>query len=211
MTAEPGPVTGGDEQRPSPSLAQRVAVVGSATVVAGVVVAWSWRAVGWRSRRFAFVAVWAPMTWLGTISRVVTPRLPSRCHELARFERGGARLYELLGVRVVKRLLRRGPIAVFNPGLHLPAEPTPERIARLDERMREAEASHTIMFAASTATAVAAWAARSPSTARQVMGWNVVLNGYPVLLQRYNRGLLERRFAAPVEPPGAVRQAAGRP
>lgn len=193
-----------DEQQPPPSTRRRVAVVGAATLVATAVVGWSWRVFGGRSRRFAFVVVWAPMTWLGTISRVVTPRLPARCHELARFEHGGARVYELLGVRVVKRLLRRGPIAAFNPGLHLPAEPTPERIARLDQRMREAEASHTIMFAASTATAVAAWVARSPTTARYVMGWNVALNGYPVLLQRYNRGLLERRFSAPVDEASAL-------
>lgn len=197
----------GEEEREPVPPGRRVAVVASATVVAGAVVVWSWRVFGARSRRFAFVVVWAPMTWLGTISRVVTPRLPARCHELAPFGHGGARVYELLGVRVVKRLLRRGPIAAFNPGLHLPAEPTPERIARLDQRMREAEASHTIMFAAATATAVAAWVARSPSTARHVMGWNVALNGYPVLLQRYNRGLLERRFAAPVEPSARHRAA----
>lgn len=183
---------------------RRVAVVTSATVVAGAVLVGSWRGFGWRSRRFAFVAVWAPMTWLGTISKVLTPRLPSRCHRLARFEHGGARIYELLGVRVVKRLLRRGPISAFNPGLHLPDDPTTERLARLDQRMRDAEASHALMFVASGVGAAAAWAAGSGSTARRMVGWNVALNGYPWLLQRYNRGLLERRFADAAERAGAA-------
>lgn len=195
MVGETCLVADDDEHAEGAPAGRRVAVIAAASAGAGGALVWSWRAFGWRSRPFAFVAVWAPMTWLGTISKVATPRLPSRCHRLARFEHGGARFYELLGVRVVKRLLRRGPIAAFNPGLHLPAEPTPERLARLDQHMRDAEASHALMFLASMAGAGAAWAAGSGSTARRMLGWNVALNGYPWMLQRYNRGLLERRVA----------------
>jgi hypothetical protein len=172
----------------------RVLAVAGATAVAGAVLTWSWRALGPGSRRFAFVAVWAPMAWLGTISRFVTPRLPGRYHELRAFERGGARAYELLGVRVAKAALRRGPIARFNPDLHLPAEPTPARLARLDQRMRDAEASHAILFVATIGTAVVARIRGHRSAARWMVLWNVVMNGYPVLLQRYNRGRLAARF-----------------
>ena len=180
--------------------ASTVLVVAGATAVAGAVVAWSWKAFGPRSRRFAFVAVWAPMTWMGTISRVVTPRLPDRAHELRRFERGGARLYELLGVRAVKALLRRGPMAIFNPGLHLPGEPTPERIAQLDQRMRDAEASHAVVFVATLGAAAVAWTRGWRTTARRMVVWDLLLNGYPVMLQRYNRGLLAGRFGSGLDP-----------
>jgi hypothetical protein len=61
--------------------------------------------------------------------------------------------------------------------------------------MRDAEASHAILFAATSVGAVAARVAGARTTARWMFGCNVALNGYPVLLQRYNRGRLERRFA----------------
>jgi hypothetical protein len=104
-------------------------------------VVWALRALGARSAWFAFFVVWVPMVWLGTVSRFVRPRLPGAYHDLRGFERDG-RMYELLGVVLAKRLLRRGPLAVFNPDLHLPAERTPENLDHLDQRMRDAEASH---------------------------------------------------------------------
>jgi hypothetical protein len=185
----------------------RTLVVAAASVVAVGVLSWSWKVFGPQSRRFAFIVVWAPMAWLGTISRVITPRLPARYHELRSFERHGARVYELLGVRVVKALLRRGPVAVFNPHLHLPDEATPARIAQLDQRMRDAEASHTILFGATIGFALLARVRGWRSRWRWVMVWNVVLNGYPVMLQRYNRGRLTR--IAPSKMTGHARSDAG--
>lgn len=154
-----------------------------------------------RSGWFAFVVVWVPMTWLGTVSRAVRVRLPAGFHRLRPFERDG-RIYEAVGVRLAKRLLRRGPLAMFNPGLHLPREPTPERLARLDQRMRDAEASHAVLFALALGIVANAgvrgwWGA---------VGWtllfNLVMNGYPVMLQRYNRFLLRRRFPTSDVPAG---------
>ena len=151
------------------------------------------RAWGPYSVGFAFAAVWLPMMWLGTASRVVAIHLPTRWYELRRFESDG-HLYEMLGVRVVKRLLRRGPMSIFNPGLHLPIERTPEHIAALDRRMREAEASHAILLIL-TLGLVANAAVRSHWTAA---GWmlvfNILVNGCPVMLQRYNRALLACRY-----------------
>ena len=169
-----------------------VGLVAVSTVVAIAIVAWAFAVFGPGSGWFAFVVVWAPMTWLGTVSRVVQPRLPASYHELRAFEADG-RVYELVGVRVAKALLRRGPLARFNPDLHLPAERTPERLAHLDQRMRDAEASHAILFALTLVVAGHAalrgwWAA-----AGWTLLFDVVLNGYPVLLQRYNRALLARR------------------
>ncbi len=80
-----------------------------------------------RSVRFALVVVWLPLAWFALLGRVLAGRpvlrLPARVHALRAFERDG-RVYELLGVRVAKSLLRRGPLAVFAPDLHLPADPT---------------------------------------------------------------------------------------
>lgn len=173
-----------------------VAFVAVATAVAAAVIAGALWLLGPASIGFAFVVVWAPMAWLGTIGRVVRPRLPDAYHRIRAVEADG-RCYDRLGVGVAKRLLRRGPFAAFNPDLHLPSEPTPERISLLDQRMRDAEASHAILFVVSLAVALHAairgwWAA-----ALATVGFDVVMNGYPVMLQRANRARLARRFGPP--------------
>src|SRR5690242_17989800 len=103
--------------------------------------AWSLRAFGARSARFAFLVVWLPLAWFALLWRVLVLRrpvlrLPAPVHALRAVERDG-RVYELLGVRVAKWLLRRGPLAVLAPpDLRLPAEPTPAAVAGLDEWMQ---------------------------------------------------------------------------
>jgi hypothetical protein len=168
-------------------------LVTGATGIAGALLAWSLRAFGPRAFAFAFLVVWLPMVWLGLVSRVVVPRLPERYHRLRGFERDG-HLYELVGVRVVKGLLRRGPFAAFNPGLHLPAERTPKNLARLDQRMRDAEASHFILLVLTLAVVVNALVRRWWSAAASTLVFDILMNGYPVMLQRYNRALLAKRF-----------------
>lgn len=162
--------------------------------------AWSLLAFGARSPWFAFLVVWLPMTWLGIMSRAVRPRLPARYHTLRAFERDG-RLYERVGVTIVKRLLRRGPLAVFNPGLHLPTEPNRASIARLDQRMRDAEASHAILLVVTLAVVIHAAARGWWAAAAWTLLFDVLVNGYPVVLQRYNRARLQRRFGAYADAP----------
>lgn len=169
-------------------------LVGGATIVMAALLLWSLRAFGARSAWFAFLVVWLPMAWLGTISRLVVPRLPAGYHALRSFERDG-RLYELLGVRIVKWLLRRGPMAVFNPDLHMPAEPGPASVAHLDQRMRDAEASHFILLVLTIGVAIHAAARGWWAAAGLTVLFDVLLNGYPVILQRYNRAWLSRRFS----------------
>ena len=174
----------------------RVAIVLGATVVMLALLAWSLRALGARSAWFALIVVWLPMTWLGTVSHIVPPRLPPWYHALRGFERDG-RVYELLGVRLCKRLLRRGPFAVFNPALRLPSAPDPANVARLEQSMRDAEASHVILLVLTLAVVVHAAARGWWAAATWTLLFDVLVNGYPVMLQRYNRALLHQRFAAP--------------
>jgi hypothetical protein len=168
-------------------------LVAGATLVAAGVLPFGVRVLGTTSAAFAFLVVWAPMTWLGTVSRIIQPLLPRRYHELRDFERA-PRLYELLGVRLVKWLLRRGPLAVFNSGLHLPAERSPERLAELEQRMKDAEASHLILLVAMLGIVINAAGRGWWLAAGLTLLFNVLMNGYPVMLQRYNRALLYARF-----------------
>ncbi|MFN8022710.1 MAG: hypothetical protein U0Q03_14375 [Acidimicrobiales bacterium] len=150
------------------------------------------RTAGLDSTWFAFVAVWAPMTALGTASRAMRPRLPEGWYRLRPWERSG-RVYERIGIRAVKALLRRGPLSWFNPDLHLPTGRTPAALMHLDRRMRDAEASHAILALAGALVAVVMAVIGWWSTAATTLGFDVLMNGCPVALQRYNRALLARR------------------
>ena len=167
-------------------------LTGASAACAGVRAAgWWW--LGADSAGFAVLVVWVPMTWLCTVSRVVRPRLPDACPRLRPFELDG-RVYERLGVRTFKRLLRRGPLAVFNPDLHLPEDRSPAGLAHLDRRMRDAEAAHALLFVGTFGVIAHAVVQGWWAAAALTLLFDVVMNGYPVLLQRYNRALLQRRY-----------------
>jgi hypothetical protein len=180
------------------STARRVALVLGSTVILVVALTWAVLALGADGVVFSFLVVWLPMVWLGIVSRVLVPRLPRWWYPLRGFELDG-RCYELVGVRRFKRLLRRGPLAAFNPDLHLPAERTPERLAHLDQRMRDAESSHGILLVVTLGVAVHQAALGRWASAGWILLFDLAMNGYPVMLQRYNRALLMARFG----PPGA--------
>jgi Glycosyl-4,4'-diaponeurosporenoate acyltransferase len=175
---------------------RKVLLVSGSTLVATTALTWSFLALGPRSTLFSFLVVWLPMAWLGLVSRAVRPRLPASYHQLRGFERDGA-VYERIGVLTVKRLLRRGPLAAFNPDLHLPAERSPANIAHLDQRMRDAEASHAILFVVTLVIVAHAAGRRWSAAAGWTLLFDILLNGYPVVLQRYNRARLAQRFATP--------------
>jgi hypothetical protein len=172
---------------------QRNTIIGGATAIGIALLGYAGRRFGPRSSTFAFTIVWVPMTWLGTVSRVAQPRLPTSCHELRAFERDG-RVYEIFGVKIVKQLLRRGPIAFFNPDLHLPVERSPERLAHLEQRMKDAEASHAILLVGTLPIVLHAASRKWWKVAGATLMFDVALNGYPVMLQRYNRARLRQRF-----------------
>ena len=171
----------------------KVLVVPAVVLLLVVLVAaarWLGPASGW----FAFVVVWWPMVWVGTMSRLVQLRLPEGYHALRRFERGG-RVYERVGVRVAKSALRRGPLARFNPDLHLPRERTPAQLEHLAQRMRDAEASHAVLFVATLVVVLHAALRGWWLAAVLTLVFDVLMNGYPVMLQRYNRARLADRYA----------------
>ncbi len=170
-----------------------VLLIAGVTIVFSALLLLSLRSLGAQSPLRALAIVWLPMAWLGTVSHVVGMQLTSGYHRLRQFEVDG-RCYERLGVRLFKRLLRRGPFALFNPGLHLPPDRSADELAKLEQRMRTAETTHFVLLVATLpvvgdALARGAWAA-----AGYTFALDVLVNGYPVMLQRYNRALLRQRF-----------------
>lgn len=172
-------------------MAKGVVLVGVAAGVVAVI-GGAARAVGPNTVLVAFLAVWFPMAWFALVWRFGDLRLPEGVHALRPWERDG-RIYEWLGVRLAKALLRRGPLTVFNlPRMRLPADRTPEALAAFDARMKAAEAVHGVMFAAMVPVAAAAVAAGWVRWAAWLLLFDLVVNGYPAMLQRYNRARLHR-------------------
>jgi Glycosyl-4,4'-diaponeurosporenoate acyltransferase len=192
---------------------RKILLVAGVTLGMAALMGWLLRVFGARSAWFALAVVWLPLGWFALLGRILALqrpvlRLPAHVHALRAFECDG-HVYELAGVRVAKWLLRRGPLAVGAPDLHLPAEPTPANLAILDQRMRQAEAIHEILLVMTLAVTVNAAAQGWWAAAGWLLLFNVFFNAYPAMLQRYNRALLARRFGLPV-PLRQPRRRAGR-
>jgi hypothetical protein len=181
---------------------RKALLVAGVTIGMAALMAWTLRVFGARSVWFALLVVWLPLGWFALLGRVLVLRrpvlrLPARVHALRPVERDG-RVYELLGIRVAKWMLRRGPLAVFAPDLHLPAERTPATVARLDEQMRQAEAIHEILLVVTLAVVVNAAVRGWWDAAGWTLLFTVLANVYPAMLQRYNRARLAQRFGLPL-------------
>ncbi|HBE71697.1 MAG TPA: hypothetical protein DDW52_26435 [Planctomycetaceae bacterium] len=116
------------------------------------------------------------------------PSMPAGYYRIGKFEKDG-KLYEWLGVRLAKAILRRGPLSVFNPNIKL--VPGERDFQKLANHMQAAETAHAflfvIVFVLTLYPLINGWWAA-------VASWtifNILINAYPVMLQRYNRARLQ--------------------
>ena len=114
-----------------------------ATIAAVFLIGWSLGAFGFRSPLFAFLVNWLAMSWVALVGQVVHFSLPARYYDIQAFERTG-QVYERLGIRLFKRLVRRGPLAIFSPTLRFPKDQTLSAWQHLDHEMRKAETGHVL-------------------------------------------------------------------
>lgn len=170
-------------------LALKILAVAALSLAFGALLTWLAHAFGARSAGFAFLLVWLSMCWVTLVLAAFPLRLPAAYYELRPGERDGRR-YEMLGVLVAKRVLRRGPLRIFNPKLHLPGVRDAESLAKLDAAMRGAETNHVIMFLVVALVIAHAMVRGWWDAAAWTLLFNVLINVYPVMLQRYNRGRL---------------------
>jgi Glycosyl-4,4'-diaponeurosporenoate acyltransferase len=124
-------------------------------------------------------------------TQAVSIALPEPYFRLQRAERGG-RVYLYLGIRPFKRLMTSRVYRRLNPHFNFSAScMTPRELVGL---MRDAEAAHAVAFGLMLLCSGAALFAGLPRAAGWLLVFNVIGNGYPVMLQRFNRGRVERIF-----------------
>jgi hypothetical protein len=148
---------------------------------------WTLISFEFRSPIFAFLINWLVMSWIAMMGQFVTfPTFPSTYYEIKPFEQSG-QVYERLGVSLFKKIVRRGPFTVFSPTLRFPAEKTASALRNLEDEMRKAETSHTVIFCMILLLSIYPLIKGWFDAIAWLLLFNILFNGYPVMLQRYNR------------------------
>jgi hypothetical protein len=133
----------------------------------------------------AFGLTWGPNGLFLLLSMRDALRLPRSLVSVRPME---PVLYRLLGVGFVKRI-----VATRLWPLMLGWEPLPEPgnrealLSRIDATSRGAEVCHGATFILASVIALLFLIAGRPREAAWIIAFNVLLNGYPVMLQRMNR------------------------
>jgi hypothetical protein len=157
-----------------------------ATVAAILLILWTWGAFGFRSPVSAFLVNWLAMSWVAVTGQVTRFSFAPGYYRARPFEQDG-RIYERLGIRLFKRLVRRGPLAIFSPTLRFPQERTLSALLSLEGEMRRAETAHVLIFLLVLLYAGYLLLNGWLDAAAWTLLCNVLINGYPIMLQRYNR------------------------
>jgi hypothetical protein len=103
-------------------------------------------AFGFRSPLFAFLVNWLAMSWVALNGQLVQFSFAPRYYTTQPFEHTGQVYERLQGIRLFKRLVRRGPLAMFSPTLRFPKDKTVPALRTLENEMRKAETGHVLIF-----------------------------------------------------------------
>lgn len=141
----------------------------------------------------------APFVLLAAVSISLWWTLPRAYFEVHRFERSG-KVYEALGVLLFRRLAPDGDWANrwerrANPRYRLirGRRSAAEFVARTEQ----SERGHIVLLALGTVSAAFAWSLGWHGWAVYLSVGNLVVNVYPVLLQRYTRARIHALLSRP--------------
>lgn len=165
---------------------KKLALFAVATVAAIILVLWTVDSFGFRSPVSAFLINWLAMSWIAIVGQVINLSFAPRYYEAKPFERTG-RVYECLGIRLFKKMVRRGPLSIFSPTLRFPKEKTVSALQGLLSEMRKAETGHALIFVLVLLFAGYLLFKGWLDAVVWTILFNILINGYPIMLQRYNR------------------------
>ena len=147
---------------------------------------WTAGAFGIYHPVFAFAVTWIPNGFMV----VIFPRWPINLTEgyyiVRPFE---IRLYQKLGIRIFKRILQNRIYRAIVPEFHSLSKRN--SLDMLDQTMRNAETAHVLTFIGVLLLTGYALLHQEFKFFLWIAGLNIMINGYPVMLQRYNRDRLQ--------------------
>jgi hypothetical protein len=148
---------------------------------------WVWSNFEFSSPLFAFLVNWLFMAWVAISGQIVSfPLLTEAYYAEKAFEKTG-RVYEIIGMRIFKNIVRRPPFTLLSPTLKFPAVKTEASLQALKTEMKKAETGHLLIFLVVSGLVIYALLGRQFLAALWLGLFNLAFNGYPVALQRYNR------------------------
>ncbi len=166
-----------------------------ATIAVIFLIAWTVDSFGLRSLMSALLLNWLVMSWIVIVGQVIRLSFLSAYYDFGPFEQTG-QVYENLGIRLFKKLVRRGPLTIFSPTLHFPKEKSVAAYQNLESEMRKAETGHVLAFMLMLLFVGYALLNGWLDAVMWMLLFNILINGYPVMLQRYNRIKLQQLFYA---------------
>jgi hypothetical protein len=169
------------------SLLKRGMIVLIATLALLASLVFVWRIFGPRNFFGAFLLNLLPTSWSPCVKSALVLHLPAGYYPLRHFEQGTS-LYERLGIRWFQTLMRTPVFGILN--LDIPRRFRKRDFVGLEREMRFAETSHVFAFLLVLGVLVFALAQGWWDAVVYLTVWNLLVNVYPVMLQRYNRGRL---------------------
>jgi hypothetical protein len=138
---------------------------------------------------FSFCLLWLVTGFIAGTSRERLLQMPKETFCLASWEADG-RIYERCGIRQFRWLLLNTPLGWLNPRVRLNVR-SPD-LDWLEREMQYAEGTHQASFFLGVISAMVAFWTGHRTVAIWLTVFNVAINLYPVMLQRWNRSRLER-------------------
>ncbi len=174
------------------NIIKAIGTVFAATLIVTGVIIWALKTYGFRSVSFALLANFMLLDWIAVVSLLISEErrfyLPQKYYKAKPLEKNG-RIYRYAGVHYFKKLVAKGFLA------NLASIRFDGKRSRIDSYYRETqwgELLHLFMFVMISLLALYALVQRWYDAILYLMVFNILLNGYPVLLQRYNRFRLEK-------------------
>ncbi len=157
-----------------------------ATAAAVLLMVWTIDSFGFADPISAFLLNWIAMSWVAFVGQFFSFSFGQGYYEPKPFEQTG-HIYELVGIRLFKKIVRRGPLTIFSPTLRLPKEKTASALYNLNNEMRKAETGHVVVFVIMLLFAGYPLLQGWWDSVAWIIFFNILINGYPIMLQRYNR------------------------
>jgi hypothetical protein len=174
------------------NIVKAIGTIFAATLIVASVIIWVLKTYGFRSVSFALLANFMLLDWVAVVSMLITKErrfyLPQKYYKTKSFEKRG-HIYKYVGVHYFKKLVAKGFLA------NLASIRFDGKRALIDSYYRETqwgELLHLFMFVIIDLLALYALVQGWYNAILNLMFFNLLLNGYPVLLQRYNRFRLEK-------------------
>lgn len=139
---------------------------------------------------FAWVLNFMLMMSLLAFTKTVHPKLKSSYYTVKKWEREGE-IYKLAGVNIFRKLLVWVGWEKLNKKT-LPVKNSPESLQNLANATKQSEFGHLVSFIIVMICTIFVAANFGIENSIWLLALNVLLNAYPIFLQRYNRPKFER-------------------